>query len=173
MVQRPTICHFLAMVVDNEILEGQGRGSINDLPRPFLLKSTLFTNSGGGKFVKVPRSCSSRIEMSIIRAFKWGIVYFHVTLGSQANKAYVFYDIQEVRYNWITVYVITHATLFLKYTDFSSPLPSRKNAVRRPYCTKGWDLSESGKQNCELLFYSQFRFWIANGWAICQWKKKH
>ena len=26
-------------------LEGQGRGSVKDLPRPFFLKSTLFTNS--------------------------------------------------------------------------------------------------------------------------------
>ena len=45
MLQRPTIWHFLAMVVDDKILEGQGRGSIKDLPRPFFLKSTLFTNS--------------------------------------------------------------------------------------------------------------------------------
>ena len=42
MVQRPTIRHFLAMVMDNKILEGQGRGSFKDLPRPILLKSLLF-----------------------------------------------------------------------------------------------------------------------------------
>ena len=45
MVKRHTIPQFLAKVVDNKILEGQGRGSIKDLPRPFFLKSTLFTNS--------------------------------------------------------------------------------------------------------------------------------
>ena len=45
MVQRPTIHQFLAMVVDNINLEGQGRGSFKDLPHPFFLKSTLFTNS--------------------------------------------------------------------------------------------------------------------------------
>ena len=45
MVQRPTISHFLAKVVDNKILEGQGRGSIEGLAMPFLPKSTLFTNS--------------------------------------------------------------------------------------------------------------------------------
>ena len=27
-------------------------------------------------------------------------------------------------------------------------------------------------KNLEPIFYSQFRFWTANGWAICQWKKK-
>ena len=45
MVQRPKIGHFLAKVVDSENLEEQGRGSVKDLPRPFFLKSTLFTNS--------------------------------------------------------------------------------------------------------------------------------
>ena len=42
MEQRPTIPHYLDMVVDSEILEGQGSGSFKDLPRPFLLKSLLF-----------------------------------------------------------------------------------------------------------------------------------
>ena len=47
MVQRPEICHFLAKVVDNKSLEGQGPGSVKDLPCPFFLKSTLFTKSDG------------------------------------------------------------------------------------------------------------------------------
>ena len=55
MVQRPKIRHFLAMIMDNESLEAQGRGSSMGLPRPFFLKSTLFTNSGRGKPVKQPR----------------------------------------------------------------------------------------------------------------------
>ena len=42
MVQRPTIRHLKALVVDNKILEGQGRGTFKSLPRPFLLKSLLF-----------------------------------------------------------------------------------------------------------------------------------
>ena len=45
MVQRPTIPHFLGMDVDKKSLEGQERGSVKDLPCPFSLKSTLFTNS--------------------------------------------------------------------------------------------------------------------------------
>ena len=45
MVQRPTIPHFLVKVMDSKNLEGQGRGSVKDLPRPFFLKSTLFTKS--------------------------------------------------------------------------------------------------------------------------------
>ena len=84
MVQRPTICHFLAIVVDNKILEGQGRGSIKGLPHPFFLKSTLFTNSGCGKPIKAPPPSSSRILMSIIRAFKWGIICFCIMIGSHS-----------------------------------------------------------------------------------------
>ena len=70
MVQRPTIRHLKALVVDNKILEGQGRGSLKDLPHPFFLKSTLFTNSEHGKPLIMPCPSSSRILMSIIRAFK-------------------------------------------------------------------------------------------------------
>ena len=36
---------------------------------------------------------------------------------------------------------------------------------------KGKDLSEYGKQKPWTHFYSKFRFWTANGWAICLWKK--
>ena len=55
MVQRPTIRHFLALVVGNKNLEEEGRGGVMDLPRPFFLKSTLFTKSGRGKPLKQPR----------------------------------------------------------------------------------------------------------------------
>ena len=82
VVQRPTIRHFLAMVVDNKILEEQGRGSIKDLPRPFFLKSTLFTNGGRGKPLITPRPSLSGIFMYIIRAFKWGIICFFTIIGS-------------------------------------------------------------------------------------------
>ena len=53
MVQRLTISHFLAKVVDSENLEGQGRGIVEDLPRSFFLKSTLFTNSAPELFLIV------------------------------------------------------------------------------------------------------------------------
>ena len=51
----------------------------------------------------------------------------------------------------------------------------RSNYLRsgKIFLSKRKDLSESGKQNCEPLFCSKFRFWTANGWAICQWKKKY
>ena len=42
MVQRLTIRYLKALVVDNKILEGQGRGNFMDLPRPFFLKKSLF-----------------------------------------------------------------------------------------------------------------------------------
>ena len=70
MIQRPSIPHLKAMVVDNNILEGQGRGSLKRLPCPFFLKSTLFTNSGRGKPLIMPRPSSSKIKLYIIRAFK-------------------------------------------------------------------------------------------------------
>ena len=84
MVQRPTIRHFLAMVVHNKILEEQGRGSIKDFPRPFFLKSTLFTNGGRGKPLIMPRPSLSGILISIIRAFKWGIICFLFIIGSHS-----------------------------------------------------------------------------------------
>ena len=37
-----TYTPFIGLVMDKTILEGQGRGSIRDLPRPFLLKKSLF-----------------------------------------------------------------------------------------------------------------------------------
>ena len=61
MVQRPTICHLKALVVDNKSLEGHGRGSLKGLPRPCFLKSTLFTNSGRGKPLVMPRPFASSI----------------------------------------------------------------------------------------------------------------
>ena len=63
-------------------LGGQGCGSIKDLPRPFFLKSTLFTNSGHGKPLITPRPFLPGILMSIIRAFKWGIICFFTFIGS-------------------------------------------------------------------------------------------
>jgi len=70
VVQRPTIPHLKALVVDNLNLGGQGLGSLKRLPHPFFLKSTLFTNSGRGNPLITPHPSSSGIKMSIIRAFK-------------------------------------------------------------------------------------------------------
>ena len=42
MVQRQTISHLIALVVDKKIRGGQGRGSIMGLPCPLLLKSSIY-----------------------------------------------------------------------------------------------------------------------------------
>ena len=42
MVQRHTISHLRALIVDKKIPGGQGRGSIMGLPRPLLLKSSIY-----------------------------------------------------------------------------------------------------------------------------------
>ena len=76
MVERPTIPHFLAMVMDNINLEGQGRGSFKDLPRPFFLKSTLFTNMRPVLSQTKLGLCPYRIKMPTLRALKLGIVVF-------------------------------------------------------------------------------------------------
>ena len=90
MVQGPTIRHLKALVVENKNLGGQGRGSLKGLPRPCFLKSTLFTNSGRGKPLIMPRPCPSRIQTSIIRPFKKGIICFSATFSSGVIKLFVF-----------------------------------------------------------------------------------
>ena len=42
MVQRHTICHLKALIVDKNIPGGQVRGSIMGLPCPLLLKSSIY-----------------------------------------------------------------------------------------------------------------------------------
>ena len=42
MVQKHTIPHLKVLIVGNKILGGQGRGSIMGLPRPLLLKSSIY-----------------------------------------------------------------------------------------------------------------------------------
>ena len=42
MVQRHTISHLRALIVDKKIPGGQGLGSIMGLPRPLLLKSSIY-----------------------------------------------------------------------------------------------------------------------------------
>ena len=41
MVQRRTIFHLRALIVDKKVPGGQGNGSIMGLPRPLLLKSSI------------------------------------------------------------------------------------------------------------------------------------
>ena len=68
---------------------------------------------------------------------------------------------------------------FQKSRQYQGNLPfistsSHGPLLKRTSCQiKGKDLGESDKNNCKPLFYSKFRFWTANGWAICQWKKKY
>ena len=42
MVQRHTISHLKALIVDKNILGGQGCGSIMGLPCPLFLKSSIY-----------------------------------------------------------------------------------------------------------------------------------
>ena len=42
MVQRHTVSYLKALIVDNNFLGGQGRGSIMGLPCPLLLKSSIY-----------------------------------------------------------------------------------------------------------------------------------
>ena len=42
MVQRHTILHLKALIVDKKIPEGQGRGSIMGLPQSLFLKSSIY-----------------------------------------------------------------------------------------------------------------------------------
>ena len=74
IILRPTISHFKAMVMDKQILEGQGLGSFKDLPRPFSLKGTLFTNRRPVLSQNKLDFCPSRIKMLNIRTLKGGIV---------------------------------------------------------------------------------------------------
>ena len=42
MVSRHTVSHLKALIVDKKIPGGQGRGNIMGLPRPLLLKSSIY-----------------------------------------------------------------------------------------------------------------------------------
>ena len=42
MVQRQTLFHLKALIVDNNFLGGKGRGSIMGLPHPLFLKSSIY-----------------------------------------------------------------------------------------------------------------------------------
>ena len=42
MVQRHTISHLKALIVDKNILGGKGRGSIMGLPCPLFLESSIY-----------------------------------------------------------------------------------------------------------------------------------
>ena len=70
MAQQNSILHFKPLIVDSKSPEGQGRGNIRSLPRPFLLKSTFFTKSGRGRPIIMPCPQSSGLNMPIFRAFK-------------------------------------------------------------------------------------------------------
>ena len=70
MAQKRFIPHFKPLKVDGKIPEGQGRGNIRSLPRPLLLKSDFFTESGRGRPIIMPRPQSSGFKMFTIRAFK-------------------------------------------------------------------------------------------------------
>ena len=52
----------------------------------FSKKSHFFTNCGRGKSLITPHPSPSGIIMSIIRAFKWGIICFFTIIGSHCNS---------------------------------------------------------------------------------------
>ena len=58
------------------------RGEFLMLPRPLLLKSEVFTKSGRGRPIIMPRPKASGFKMPTIRAFKKGIACFSTILGS-------------------------------------------------------------------------------------------
>ena len=144
MVQRPIIPHFLAKVMDSKNLEGQGRGSVKDLPRPFFLKSTLFTNCAPELSLIVLWICPSRFILSIFRAFKWYILSLcsMCSFGENWRKpqigdrafGYICWAVYVETWGYAVfwcLYVISHITLFSKNTDHSCP--PNQHCVR-PYC---------------------------------------
>ena len=70
MAQRHSMPHLKSLIVDSKSPEGQEFGNIRSLPRPLLLKSEFFTNSGLGRPIIMPRPQSSGFRMPTIRAFK-------------------------------------------------------------------------------------------------------
>ena len=70
VAEKQMILHFKGLIMDVQILEGQGRGIIRGLPRPLFVKSVLFRKQGCGKPLRLPRPSLSRILLSITIAKK-------------------------------------------------------------------------------------------------------
>ena len=70
VAEKLIIPHFKGLIMDVQILEGQGRGIIRGLPRPLFVKSVLFRKKGLGNLKRLPRPCAPRILLSTTRAFK-------------------------------------------------------------------------------------------------------
>ena len=70
VAEKPIILHCKGLIIDVQILEGQGRGIIRGLPRPLYVKSVLFRKQGRGKPLRLPRPCSPRNLLSITIAKK-------------------------------------------------------------------------------------------------------
>ena len=70
VAEKLVIPHFKGLIMDIQILEGQGRGIFRGLPRPLFVKSVLSRKQGHGKSMKLPRLCPSRIVLSITIAKK-------------------------------------------------------------------------------------------------------
>ena len=70
VAEKLIIPHFKGLIINVQILEGQGRGIIRGLPRPLFVKSVLFRKQGRGKPLRLPRPCPPRILLSTTRAFK-------------------------------------------------------------------------------------------------------
>ena len=84
MLQRHTISHLKAMIVDKEIPGGQGRGSIMGLPRPLLLKRSIYhwmdTVKHSLQILKHRKTKSLFFKAKILqnkRNFGWHIQFLH------------------------------------------------------------------------------------------------
>ena len=81
----------------------------------------------------------------------------HVPLR-KTTKSVIFWKIQ----NWVSSKSVLLKALLYKKVRI---LPKSLNCLK----AGTWVNLVNKKQ--EPLFYSKIRFWTANGWAICQWKK--
>ena len=70
MEQRHTISHLRALIVDKKIPGGQGRGSIMGLPRPLLLKSSIYHKEWAWQAKKNATPPTFRIQEALYQTFQ-------------------------------------------------------------------------------------------------------
>ena len=70
VVEEQIILHFKALIMDIQILVGQGRDIIRGLPSPLFVKSVVFRKQGRGKPLRLPRPFPPRTLLSVTIAKK-------------------------------------------------------------------------------------------------------
>ena len=85
---KPTIPHLKTLVVDNIFLGGHGHvhSCLKRLPKPFLLKSTLFTNRGHSKHLKMPHPSLSGILSGLSNELSFVFVLSLVLIQFEENR---------------------------------------------------------------------------------------